>query len=438
MEDITAQDILSHTPNEVVDIIKSRHTGADFEAYRKQFDPKQHAIHDGAKRPNKIKKTEQGAQQVPVSRLSVPLQKIVVSRASAFLIGEGITLKASANDDTQKQHLQLIKDTWHDNKLDYKTRQMARTWMSETEVAEYWFIKDDQIRMGIWANSYGDVLYPYFDEYGDMIAFGRGYQVGGRDFLDVYTAERIIIYAKYTNWEVDRDEANPWGKIPVVYYNREYPEWHDVQEMIERLETLISNFADTNDYFASPIVKIRGRVSGFADKGESGKMITMEENADASYLTWDQAPEAIRLEKETLLELIYAMTQTPDISFEKMKGIGNITGIALRLMFMDAKLKSLQHQEEFGEGLQRRINLIKKGLSVVHGREVEIAVEPQFNFYMPENQKELVDTLVAATGNRAILSRDTALLNNPFVVDAEAEKDRIEDDDAGEFGNIIP
>lgn len=47
----------------------------------------------------------------------------------------------------------------------------------------------------------------------------------------------------------------------------------------------------------------------------------------------------MKLEIDTLLRMIYTITQTPDISFDTVKGIGAVSGVALKLLFMDAHLK---------------------------------------------------------------------------------------------------
>lgn len=449
------KEILQRTPNEIVSEIKMSRKTINHRVNLEQYEPSTHAIHDATRRKPKLITTDRGTELKDVARLSLPFQKIIVDRAAAFLIGEGLDLQAQPDGDTQELMMDMLWRTWHDNKLDYKTRQMARIWMSETEVAELWYFDEkpeawdginipvggkQRMRMQVLAHSLGDNIYPYFDEYGDMKAFGRGYKVNKREYFEVYTAEEIIKYEYKDGWKEYERQQNLLGKIPVVYYAKDQPEWADVQPLIERYEEMLSNFADANDYFASPIVKVRGQVKGFAEKGEQGKIITMDENADASYLTWDQSPTAIQLEKETLQELIYSMTQTPDISFKQMQGIGNLAGIALKMMFLDAKLKTFKHQEEFGEGIQRRINLLKAGMALV-STSVEAAtamhVEPVFKFYLPDNLSETINTLMAATGNRAVLSRKTAVGLNPLVLDEVKELENLNEDDAGQFGNLF-
>ncbi|MBA7546507.1 hypothetical protein ES705_38899 [subsurface metagenome] len=82
---------------------------------------------------------------------------------------------------------------------------------------------------------------------------------------------------------------------------------------IDRVEMLISKSADTNDYFGAPTLKIKGKIADPPEKGEVGKMLRFTGKAgpdgktdygDAEYLTWTHAPEAVKLEYETLKDII--------------------------------------------------------------------------------------------------------------------------------------
>jgi SPP1 family phage portal protein len=354
------------------------------------------------------------------------------------------------------------------NKMKYRDRQIARYLDSECEVAELWYLVDEpemwaaydlpqskfSLKSKILANSLGDHLWPHFDKYGTMDAFVREYSVTEGEnlfyYFDLYTKDQIFKYImsddkKYIpdpNVEVMIDgqmkNQNPipnvLGKIPIIYYWQPYPGWHKVQSMIERLETLLSNHADTNDYYGSPILTVNGEVKGLSSKGENGKVFELSEGGKAQYLTWDNAPASIKLEIENLVNFIYSMTQTPDISFIQMKGLGNISGVALKLMFLDPMLKALAKQEVFGEMIQRRTNLILNAISKVIATSLAkactlIDIEPEFVPYLPSNDTELIANLYTASGNKAFLSQESAVRISPFTQDTDQEMEALNADE---------
>jgi hypothetical protein len=444
---------------------------------KKQFDPLLHDVFDLIKRPKKeVQKptgnklpggeTEYALSLEDVARLAVPFQKIIVSRVASFLLNNGIIrhndVEQSDVQTPEMKVIELIDKIWKDCKLDYRTKELARLTMSECEAAEVWYFEKQENlwtkflgligitsvklrpRMKIWANSLGDSLYPHFNETGDMDAFLRQYSIIVDTIeikkLEIYTADRIIFYTLVGgDWVMEKNEKNLIGKIPVIYYWQPYPEWHDVQKLIDRFETMISNFADTNDYFGSPMVVANGDIEGFADKGESGKFIQVKgEHASVDYLTWDQAPESIKLEIDTLQGLIYSMTQTPNISFDNLKSIGTVSGIALKLMFLDMHLKCFLKQEIFGEMIQRRLNLLKaivgKVIAVKFSNEADsVELWPEFVPYLPSADNELVSTLSTAAGGKPIMSQRTAVKNNPFVDDVDQEMQQIESESVADI-----
>jgi len=410
------------------------------------YEVDEHRVYDNTKRLDKqATNAEGGTYLVPVARIGIPLQKRIVKLAAAFLCGNPIEIESAPANDGEKTMLDLIKKVWSDCKLDFKSKEIAKRQMAETECAELWYaVKSEpeywadttisgsefKLRMRIISEALGDKLFPVFDPSGDLIAFGRGYISSEDELFDLYTDTMIYkgIKSKDTGaWSVST-EVNIIGKIPVIYYKQEAPEWHDVQDMIDRLETLISNHADTNDYFGSPMVVVEGTVKGFAKKGESGKLLEIESGSNVSYLTWNQAPESVKLEIDNLLKLIYTSTQTPDISFEQVKGLGPISGIALKMLFMDAHLKASDKAESFGECIQRRINLIKVFLSKINvplSKYITLTASPKFKYFMPNNDAETIDILTTAvTGG--IISKETATGLNPFVVDPANEVKKID------------
>jgi SPP1 family phage portal protein len=335
---------------------------------------------------------------------------------------------------------------------------------SECEAAELWYLVEDPIfwksrlqtttgnnifklRATIISPSRGDELYPLFDVTGDLIAFSRWYQTTETDkvteHFDTYT-ELVTIQRIKTDggeWQETRT-ANVLGKIPVVYYSQLQPEWAAVQSMIDRFETKLSNFADTNDYFGSPMVKVKGEVVSLPGKTSSGKVLQLEEGADAEYMTWPNAPESEKLEFEMLEKLIFSFVQTPNISFEQMKQLGSgLSGFAIKMMFTDAHLKVANDIELYGEMFQRRYNLLKhicgNVINVALSQYVDLLwIEPAFTAFLPKNTLEEIQTLAIARANKPLMSNETALENNPLVTEVETELERMQSDADAELAAV--
>ena len=89
--------------------------------------------------------------------------------------------------------------------------------------------------------------------------------------------------------------------------------------------------------------------------------------ANAQYLTWNQVPDTVRLELEGLTNRAYDMTNTPRISPQELKGIGNaVSGKAFRYIFMGAHMAVSNHAEIIGEFFQRRVNFLVSAMGDIN------------------------------------------------------------------------
>lgn len=401
---------------------------------------------------------------IDVPRVSMPFQKIIVNRRIGFLLGNPIGKNVIFNkEDSKEQSFVDYIDRIHDdNKMDYRNKEIARRMMSEMQCAELWYLIEDsegvwqyiaqalklkkpkyQLKVKILSPELGDSFYPLKDGFGDMIAFGRSYKVkeGNKEFehFDVYTDEFTYKYINRNNsWIIDTEAVgggkvpNPTKKIPIIYHTQEKPEWFDVQKMIERMETVISNHGDMNDYFGAPILAIFGELIGAVSKSDGGKVLQLGEQAKASFLALDSPPESIKMEIENLEKFIYAMSQTPNTTFAEMKNLGDLSGVALKLLFLDAHMAAIMKEESFGIGIQRRINLIKAFVGKVLDVSFEeaaksVMIKPVFTPYLPQNFKEEIEILtMAVTGG--VMSKETAIEKNPLVADVVVELERVKNE----------
>jgi SPP1 family phage portal protein len=428
----------------------------------KQYRVEEHDVFDSTKRPNKLIKQYRGEGKTgpiyetvlqPVTRIGIPYQKVIVERLVGLMLGNDIKLVPQYFEEGDNQPNKLfnkVRQIWFDTKLNFVNRDILRRLLSEMEVAEYWYVVKDEdkfarseykYKVKVLSSELGDMLYPYFDVSGDLECLVREYvteEEEKKTRYDVFTKDFTYWFVKGDSGFVldSEKEENPkpnvLGKIPIVYYRQEAPEWADSQTLCDRQETLLSNFSDTNDYFASPMVVLEGEVKGFADKGETGKIVTVSGGGKINYLTWDAAPEAIKFEFENNDDLIFTGLQLPNISFSKMKSIGYNNNAVIKLLFSDPHMKAETKWELFGIGVQRRLNIISRMVAMLEDLEDEykkVAIVPVMEPYLPENISETVGALVVATGGGKVMSQKRGVELNPMVENIDQEIDRIQKED---------
>lgn len=431
----------------------------------KQIDPLQHNILSedpitGRPDKNIYDDRENLIDKVVVNRIPIGLQKKIVISAVSFL---GIpTLSHTTNTPDEETLVNAIKRIWDRNKLDYSFRTLAKKTMIYTQCAELWYPTlleegdkywegtgvdgNFKLSMKILSPDKGDTLLPIFDNYGDMIAFARIYKLKNHlskeiEYFELYTAEEIF-YCKrdsdtgnwlYRNTEKEYfDQITPipniFGKIPIIYYSQPTTEWADVEPLIQRLEIIASNLADTNDYSGSPLLVATGPIKSMPKKGDQGKIVEVEGGADLRYLQPTNASESIRMEIDNLFRLIFYLTHTPELTTETMKGFGMFSGIALKMLFLDAHLKAMDKEEIFGECIQRRINFLKTALSNIDVKletALSFEIKPIFTPFLPKNVVEELDNIIKAK-DAGLLSDETSIQMNPLLLDWESEIKKIE------------
>ena len=141
-------------------------------------------------------------------------------------------------------------------------------------------------------------------------------------------------------------------------------------------------------------------------------MVKLEgEGAGARYLTWNQVPDTVKFEAETLTNNAYDMSNTPRISFETLKGVGKVSGTAFRFMFMGAHMAVSNHAEVIGEFLQRRVNFLVSALGAINPTEFNkasqtIDIETDLVPFMIDDLNDKVATAVSAVSGGVWSTRE--------------------------------
>ena len=269
----------------------------------------------------------------PVNRISIPLEQDIVNIQTAFTVGTEPSMDCTPTDDDEKKLLDAVKAVFKSNKIKYQNKKVVRAWLSEQEAAEYWYVTDDdsfwakfwkkvkttfggkvkptkKLKSVLWSPFRGDKLYPFFNDEGKMIAFSREYKKKLMDDSEI-TCFMTITDKMVYQWDLSKgyEERTPFThgfpKLPVLYAYRPEPYCKKIKTFRVRLEKLLSNYADCIDYHFFPLLKLIGDVEGFMGKVKDRMVKLTGEGADAQYLTWNQVPDTVRFEAETLTNMAY-------------------------------------------------------------------------------------------------------------------------------------
>lgn len=392
-----------------------------------------------------------------VNRISIPLEQDIVNIHTAFTVGIEPKIDCNPSDESEEKLLSAVRKVFKTNKIKFRNKKIVRSWLSEQEVAEYWYVVEDdsfwaklwksiktsfggkikpnkKLKSVVWSPFRGDTLYPFFNDEGDFVSLSREYKKNVDDsevtlFMTI-TDSWVYIWNESSLTE-ENSFKHGFKKIPVIYAYRPEAYCAKIKTFRVRLEKLLSNYADCVDYHFFPLLKLIGDVIGFAGKTKD-RIVKLENGADAQYLTWNQVPDTVKFEAENLTNMAYNMTNTPRISFEEMKGIGNVSGIALKLMFMNAHMAVSNHAEDIEEFLQRRVNFIVSALSSINPTEFRIAastieIETEVVPFMIDDVKDKVTTAVSAVSG-GVWSRREGIIFAGNADRLEEELKEIEDD----------
>lgn len=202
----------------------------------------------------------------------------------------------------------------------------------------------------------------------------------------------------------------------------------------EEIEYTLSRNSDVIAYNSAPILKIAGGLKGSEDKGESRRVYRVEQNGDVSYVSWQQAIEALKYHVDTLLKLFWCQSQMPDISFENMKALGNIGYDARQTLLTDAHLKVGDESGAWIEFFERETSVVKaflKEMNKAWASEVDnVEVEHIISPFIQNDEKAEIEKWVTANGGKAVVSQLEAIKNLGISSNPQETLEQIQKEDA--------
>jgi hypothetical protein len=391
-----------------------------------QYDPTKHPVMNKAAYPDIA--TNEGVTRV--TRITLDFQRLATKRMSELVCGIPVKRIYKPANEVQKEIATYLESIFERNRIDSVNNERTVYLFGSCEVFTLWYAVEQRndiygfnsplkLRCRNFSPMLGDELYPYFDEYGDMIAMSIGYirKVGRKSvqFFDTYTDDRHIKWSNESGeWAVVEDESTTLLKIPGIYCYRPTPIWEDTSRNIYEMEWALSrngNYLRENSkprfiVFADDIIKYGD------EKGPDREFMSVMQypkGSTAQYVTWQQAIESLKFYIEQLRSLFFTQLQLPDWSYEKMSQQA-LSGESRKQMFIDAKLKVKDESGRLLEFFDREVNVVKAFLKLMLGEKYHkdidaLKVENEITPFSINDEKETIENLLAANGNQPLISQ---------------------------------
>ncbi|QYS85417.1 phage portal protein [Flavobacterium oreochromis] len=468
MEKEILLQLLLTEPEKAVE--KIRATGKNIEEiskYQKEYKQHDRSVRDTQVaniQKDKMAGTGTKKRLVKAVRIPINFPKKIVTTSVSFEVGKPVTLVPSEDNNLSK----LIAQLWKVNRIDSLIQKLVLLKKSETQGALQLYIKDigpssilskmlakigiksqaKEIKSKLLDNNTGKMT-PFFDASGNMTLFMWEYSTfnsEGKEIIniEIWDEKNCHKLSTETGKLAYSDTPKPHGfdRIPIVYVSQDEPEWFDVKELIDRLETTLSKLGASNDYTAYPLLQIFGEIKSFPEKDDTGKVlhfpIKVDEDTNkpihgkAEFLTANNSVDRSKLEIESLLSLVYSISNTPNTSFDNVKGIGSVSGVAMKLMFLDAIIKAYSNEGDNRTMIERIINIMIGGVITTTNQSLSkeattLYFDVIFNSILPDDLKELVETTSTAVQS-GIMSKKTAVGKLNQTDDNASELEEIKND----------
>jgi len=303
----------------------------------------------------------------------------------------------------------------------------------------------------VWSYADGDQLIPVYKSNGvDMEMFIRRYYTvhegydQAMDTIDVYGERTISRYVldKKAWVMVGSPEPHGFFQIPVAYHREDDVAWGKGQELINKIERLLSDIRESNSYFSFGIMFLAGDdVKVLPPKTSQGKVIISENpESNAKMLEQNDMSAALKFEFDQYWKQLCRITGTVVVDQEMLKG-GDQSGAYIKNLYNDAIQYALDARPRWQPVLDSIVSIVKEGLGM-EGKETldygTLTVISEPDIYVPMNIAEevrLVNESLTAGAISVETAAETHYLASPDEVDRLNNQKIKENEQAASDGN---
>lgn len=265
---------------------------------------------------------------------------------------------------------------------------------------------------------------------GDLLHFIRFYDV--KDIESGNTTTYVEVYNRYTTQYYKKSVGalqfieeipHSFGLVPICIYQNNRNEIGDFEPVISEIDAydkMESDSLNEMEYFNDCYLALYGMMGTDSESVaamKENRVLLLETDAKAEWLTKQINDTYLENQKTRIDRNIHKFSYCPPMTDENFSA--NASGVAMKYKLMGLENATAKKESAFKIGLQRRLELICRILSVIGSDYDYRAVNIIFTRNIPSNIVELAD-VVNKIGH--LYSEKTQMDMLPIEADYEAEQ----------------
>lgn len=398
--------------------------------------------------------------EVPIERVSVPLQRVILQKHLTHLCGEEINfIQHNLNPtDTQTQTFIRFKQGWKKRNMETAKFEFCRSIKATGDGAFCAVMDNKEFSYRVFSFQKGDGLHPVRDSKGNMKLFGRSFTAYDFErkeevpYMEVWDGKYCTLLSYSTDskagksitWDyrtfepiiheapdaegwfiVEKPKVHGFRNIPVVYLKCEEGAcWSAVQDLIDKLELALSQLFENNKAYAFRIMVVKGDVEIQGDlKGQARAMLFNNDEGEAHFMEKADASSSFELQlKETLKYILMgSFTVLPPETPQ-----GDLPSVTIKIMYSPAIEQGLNDKNFYNQSVDNIISLFKEGYAMEKGNSVsdfeKLDIRGDMSIYVHQNDSEIINNLVMGVTS-GFTSIETA--QERSIYSAEDEPNRL-------------
>lgn len=400
-----------------------------------ELDPRSHDINNRLIYPDKVIKNADGVIEsiTYIARVSVALQQMIATKQCVHLFAKPPKFTSKRKGDNEL--FTNFKEYWTQRNASSALYLMAKSALTTGDGAIcFFFDSSNTLQYKVWSYKDGDMLIPVYKADGVTLdKFIRRYSslsedgTKTQDTIDVYSDtkyERLILDGG--KWKrIMEPTSHGFFQIPIAYHREPDVAWGSGQDLIDKIERLLSDIRESNAYFAFGILFLSGDgVTVLPPKSTQGKtIISDDKDADAKLLQQTDMAPALKFEFEQYSKELFRTTGTVVIDPEILKG-GDQSGAYIKNLYNDAIQYAMDAKPRWQPVLEKIVSLVKECLgreskNTLDYKSLVVISEP--DIYIPMNIAEEI-RMVNESATAGVLSKQTATEIHHLGVPDEYER----------------